>query len=97
MIRVDASCGVDVGGLFAPTDFGPKETSPWESFILLLTQHTASISQAQQGATLQNYNNELVKCIEDLVSVGEGLGVGGSASGWEARYRMCACVLCGPF
>lgn len=21
---------------------------------------------AQQGATLQNYNNELVKCIEDL-------------------------------
>ena len=25
-----------------------------------------SLSQAQQGATLQNYNNELVKCIEDL-------------------------------
>merc|ERR1711998_624025 len=23
-------------------------------------------SMAQQGATLQNYNNELVKCIEDL-------------------------------
>jgi hypothetical protein len=26
----------------------------------------AILAMAQQGATLQNYNNELVKCIEDL-------------------------------
>jgi len=26
----------------------------------------ASVAMTQQGATLQNYNNELVKCIEDL-------------------------------
>lgn len=26
----------------------------------------AGAGMAQQGATLQNYNNELVKCIEDL-------------------------------
>lgn len=29
-------------------------------------QGRAAVAMAQQGATLQNYNNELVKCIEDL-------------------------------
>lgn len=33
---------------------------------LVLLLRRAEAGMAQQGATLQNYNNELVKCIEDL-------------------------------
>lgn len=37
-------------------------------FTLLFYLHTISLCfiHKAQGATLQNYNNELVKCIEDL-------------------------------
>ena len=34
-------------------------------------QGRAAVAMAQQGATLQNYNNELVKCIEDLREKGK--------------------------
>lgn len=35
-------------------------------FILVPFTSLPRSTMAQQGATLQNYNNELVKCIEDL-------------------------------
>merc|ERR1711998_33580 len=34
--------------------------------LLLQRHHLLDGAMTQQGATLQNYNNELVKCIEDL-------------------------------
>merc|ERR1712167_255030 len=39
---------------------GSKSAGRWES------PATQALGMTQQGATLQNYNNELVKCIEDL-------------------------------
>merc|ERR1712167_397415 len=39
---------------------GSKSAGRWES------PASSATAMAQQGATLQNYNNELVKCIEDL-------------------------------
>ena len=42
-----------------------RETHACASLRLSLSP-PGSTDMAQQGATLQNYNNELVKCIEDL-------------------------------
>lgn len=40
--------------------------SPWSCAASLTNSQPASDHMAGQGATLQNFNNELVKCIEDL-------------------------------
>lgn len=51
---------------------------------------------AQQGATLQNYNNELVKCIEDLrekrEEVRDKTVCVGSAKQYPAMLASYKCV-----